>query len=86
MSEPSPIDLLMQRIEDINHKQPPIPAEDIATTIAYHRNIRERKASGEKIGKAPKADAAKVIAALDLLMSATPKAASKPLFKLKAST
>jgi hypothetical protein len=86
MSEPSPLDLLMSRIEEINHKQPPIPAQDIDIVIAYNRQMRQRKASGEKVPKAKGADAAKVIQALDVLMSATPKVASKPLFKLKASS
>ena len=85
MSEPSPLDLLMHRIEDINHKTPPLPADDITTLIAYHRHMRQRKASGEKQPKtkALKSDAAKVVNALETLMASTPKAVSKPLFKLK---
>lgn len=85
MSEPSTLDLLMTRIEEINHKIPPLPAQDITTTIAYHRHMRQRKASGEKMPAKTKASSAKVIAALDALMMQTPKAASKPLFKLKSS-
>lgn len=42
------IDTLMTRIDEINAKQPPYSAEDISTVIAYHRNQRARRASGEK--------------------------------------
>ena len=86
MSDPSPLDLLMSRIEDINHKQPPLPAQDIDTIIAYHRHMRARKAAGEKIPARQKADSAKVIASLDTLMAQAPKTLSKPMFKLKASS
>lgn len=88
MSEPSPLDLLMLRIEDINHKTPPLDAEDITTIIAYHRHMRQRKASGEKIQtKATKAETVRVVQNLEALMSTVaPKPASKPLFKLKASS
>ncbi len=87
MSDPSPLDLLMSRIEDINHKQPPLPAEDIDTIIAYHRHMRARKVSGEKAPARTKADSAKVIASLDALMSTSPKATvAKPVFKFGAST
>lgn len=86
--EPSPLDQLMSRIEDINHKIPPLPAEDIVTLIAYHRHMRARKAAGEKQPRtrAVKSDSVKVLASLDALMATAPKTVSKPLFKLKASS
>ena len=84
MSDPSPLDQLMLRIEEINHKTPPLAAEDIDTIIAYHRHMRARKAAGEKTpSKATKADTARVVANLENLLASTPKAASKPMFKLK---
>jgi len=42
------INLLMSRVEEINAKDPPLPAEDIDALIAYHRLMRQRRASGEK--------------------------------------
>ena len=86
MTEPSPLDQLMLRIDEINHKTPPLAAEDIDTIIAYHRHMRARKASGEKTPtRATKADTAKVTMALDNLLASAPKTLSKPMFKLKAS-
>lgn len=88
MSDPSPLDQLMLRIEDINHKIPPLSADDIDTIIAFHRHMRQRKASGEKVQtKATKAETVRVVQNLEALMGAiAPKPASKPLFKLKASS
>ena len=86
MTEPSPLDQLMSRIEEINHLQPPLAADDITTLIAFHRHMRQRKASGEKSSKSPKADTARVVQSLEALMHSIPKAASKPMFKLKASS
>ena len=86
LADPSPLDLLMSRIEEINHKTPPLPAQDIDTIIAYHRHMRARKAAGEKLPARTKADTAKVIQSLDALMASSPKTLSKPMFKLKASS
>ena len=86
MSEPSTLDLLMQRIDEINHKLPPLSADDITITIAYHRQMRQRKANGEKVPKTIKSDTARAVAALDALMSSTPKVLSKPKFTLKSKT
>ena len=84
MADPSPLDQLMSRIEEINHKTPPLSASDIDTIIAYHRHMRQRKASGEKSPrKLDKADTAKVVANLENLLASTPKTLSKPMFKLK---
>ena len=86
MSEPSTLDLLMQRVEEINHKTPPLSADDITIIIAYHRNARQRKANGEKVPRTAKSDTAKVMAQLDNLMASTPKVLSKPKFTLKSKT
>jgi hypothetical protein len=82
---PNDVDTLMALVHEINHKTPPLSADDITTIIAYHRLSRQRKASGEKVPKT-KADTTRVLANLDLLMGAMPKSTSKPLFKLKASS
>lgn len=43
------IDLLMSRVDEINLKGvDELTADDIDTLIAYHRQMRGRKASGEK--------------------------------------
>lgn len=42
------IDTLMQRIDEINSRNPPYTSEDIETVILYHRQQRARRAAGEK--------------------------------------
>ena len=49
---PTDIDILMSRIEEINHQQPPLAARDIDALIAYHRHNRARKAAGHKVERA----------------------------------
>jgi len=51
---------LMARIDEINAKQPPYSEDDITTIIAYHRNMRARRAAGEKPTK-PKVDIAAIL-------------------------
>lgn len=57
------IDLLMQRVDEINAKDPPYTAEDISVIIAYHRNARARKAAGIKPER-PKVDLEAILGAL----------------------
>jgi hypothetical protein len=85
MTDPSPLDTLMSRIEEINHKQPPLTANDITTTIAFHRHMRARKAAGDKTPtKAMKADSARVIANLEALLGVSaPKKLVPGPFRLK---
>ena len=70
----STIDILMQRIEEINAKEPPLSAEDIASLVEYHRASRARKAAGEKPSK-PKID---LNALLGLSGKVAPKACVTP--------
>lgn len=69
------IDLLMQRVDEINHKDPPYSAEDITTIIAYHRNARSRKAAGIKPER-PKVD-------LEAILGALPKPAPTQKITIK---
>lgn len=59
---PNDLDDLMSRIEEINAKDPPLPAEDITALIAYHRRSRELKASGVKATPKQKADVKDILA------------------------
>jgi hypothetical protein len=42
------IDILMLRMEEINHKDPPLDPDDIAVLIANARRQRQLKSSGQK--------------------------------------
>ncbi len=42
------IDILMSRIEEINHKDPPLDSADISALIANCRRQRQLKSSGQK--------------------------------------
>jgi hypothetical protein len=45
---PNEIDTLMLRIEEINHKDPPLAHADISAIIANCRRLRQLKSSGQK--------------------------------------
>lgn len=49
MSEPNEIDILMARIESINHKTvDDLEPSDITDIILYHRQLRSRRERGER--------------------------------------
>lgn len=45
---PNEIDTLMLRMEEINHKDPPLDPSDISILIANARRQRQLKSSGQK--------------------------------------
>jgi hypothetical protein len=45
---PNEIDLLMSRLDEINHKDPPLDKSDIAILIANARRQRQLKSQGQK--------------------------------------
>lgn len=58
------IDLLMQRVEEINLKTADeLTSNDIATIIAYHRHNRSRLIAGEK-PKKPSVDLSGILAGI----------------------
>jgi hypothetical protein len=73
---PNEIDILMARMAEINAKDPPLDASDIATLIANARRQRQLKSSGTKPSRA-KADIKSI---LDIVRAAeaTEPAQSSP--------
>jgi hypothetical protein len=64
---PNDVNILMNRIEEINAKPAPdLTSDDLDLLIAYHRRNRARKAAGEKalghtITGAPKPDLNRIL-------------------------
>ena len=74
------INLLMQRIDDINSKGPgELTTNDIDVIIAYHRNQRARRAAGIKAEK-PKVD---ISAIMSRIAPASVKSDARPMFTRK---
>jgi hypothetical protein len=71
------IDTLMLRIDEINHKDPPLDHDDITALIANARRMRQLKSQGQKPSRATST----LADILDIVRVAPEEPSSTPTFK-----